>query len=36
MDKFAYYTFVKGLQGLTREKKIKILAELKRRVKILT
>ena len=36
MDKFAYYTFVKGLQGLTREKKIKILVELTRRFKILS
>ena len=41
MDKFSdeeieLYTFLKGLQGLTCEKKIKILVELKRRVEILS
>jgi len=36
IDKFELYTFVKGLQGLTREKKLKELAELKRRLKILS
>ena len=35
MNKFEYYTFVKGLQGLPRYKKDLILAELKRRVEIL-
>ena len=41
MDKFSdeeieLYTFLKGLQGLPHWKKAKILAELKRRVEVLS
>jgi hypothetical protein len=36
IDKFELYTFLKGLQGLPHWKKAKILAELKRRVEVLS
>ena len=35
MNKFDEYTFVKGLEGLTSEKKHKKLTELERRLKVL-
>ena len=36
IDKFELYTFLKGLQSLSKDKKLKELAELKRRLKILS
>ena len=36
MDIFELYTFVKGLVGLSSPKKAKLLAELKRRVEVLS
>ena len=35
-EEIELYTFVKGLQGLPRYRKVKILEELKRRVEVLS